>query len=145
MVDNKTDSTDAAAILALEADGHSHHCACRQVWGDGECECPIGAIRAKEEENVVLRARVVELEAMLEKPLTHGQTLAKRSLLAGQVRSLMPARGYTLDCAGCGKPVSIIEARKCHWCGCWYCRICSDAHFGVDPRKAAPAAEEARK
>lgn len=20
-------------------EGHSHHCACRQVWGDGECEC----------------------------------------------------------------------------------------------------------
>jgi len=19
--------------------GHSQHCACRQVWGDGECEC----------------------------------------------------------------------------------------------------------
>ena len=21
------------------AEGHSHHCACRMVWGDGECEC----------------------------------------------------------------------------------------------------------
>ena len=21
--------------------GHSHHCACRQVWGDGECECEL--------------------------------------------------------------------------------------------------------
>ena len=21
--------------------GHSHHCACRQVWGDGECECDL--------------------------------------------------------------------------------------------------------
>lgn len=19
--------------------GHTHHCACRQVWGDRECEC----------------------------------------------------------------------------------------------------------
>jgi len=21
--------------------GHSQHCACRQVWGDGECECDL--------------------------------------------------------------------------------------------------------
>ncbi len=21
--------------------GHSHHCACRQIWGDGECECDL--------------------------------------------------------------------------------------------------------
>lgn len=26
-------------IEALEAEGHSSHCACRQVWGDGCCEC----------------------------------------------------------------------------------------------------------
>ena len=26
-------------ITALIRDGHSPHCAKRQVWGDGECEC----------------------------------------------------------------------------------------------------------
>lgn len=26
-------------IKKLQKKGHSHHCACRQVWGDGECEC----------------------------------------------------------------------------------------------------------
>jgi hypothetical protein len=25
----------------LKAQGHSEHCACRQVWGDGECECDL--------------------------------------------------------------------------------------------------------
>ena len=24
-----------------EEGGHSHHCACRIVWGDGECECDL--------------------------------------------------------------------------------------------------------
>jgi hypothetical protein len=31
-------SDDFDAIDAFVAKGHSHHCACRQVWGDGECE-----------------------------------------------------------------------------------------------------------
>jgi hypothetical protein len=26
-------------ISAFHHDGHSYHCACRLVWGDGECEC----------------------------------------------------------------------------------------------------------
>jgi len=26
-------------IDEIVASGHSSHCACRQVWGDGECEC----------------------------------------------------------------------------------------------------------
>jgi len=26
-------------IQELEKQGHSPHCARRQVWGDGECEC----------------------------------------------------------------------------------------------------------
>lgn len=30
-------------IKAIEAQGHSHHCACRQIWGDGECECDLYA------------------------------------------------------------------------------------------------------
>jgi hypothetical protein len=28
-------------INKLQKQGHSHHCACRQVWGDGECECDL--------------------------------------------------------------------------------------------------------
>lgn len=27
-------------IGALEAAGHTTHCACRMIWGDGECTCP---------------------------------------------------------------------------------------------------------
>ena len=26
-------------IKRIQAAGHPHHCACRQVFGDGECEC----------------------------------------------------------------------------------------------------------
>jgi len=28
-------------IDAITEKGHSRHCACRQVWGDGECECDL--------------------------------------------------------------------------------------------------------
>jgi hypothetical protein len=28
-------------IHLLELSGHTNHCACRQVWGDGECECGV--------------------------------------------------------------------------------------------------------
>lgn len=34
-----TCAAENAAIQALEECGHTSHCACRQVWGDGECEC----------------------------------------------------------------------------------------------------------
>ena len=28
-------------ITRLEKAGYPRHCACRQVWGDGECECDL--------------------------------------------------------------------------------------------------------
>jgi hypothetical protein len=30
---------DIRQVYLLHAQGHTRHCACRQVWGDGECEC----------------------------------------------------------------------------------------------------------
>lgn len=30
------------AIMKLIKQGHTHHCACRIHWGDGECECSKG-------------------------------------------------------------------------------------------------------
>lgn len=30
---------DAAIFWGLRKLGHSRHCAFRQIWGDGECEC----------------------------------------------------------------------------------------------------------
>jgi hypothetical protein len=30
---------NAEEIEKLQNEGHPYHCACRQVWGDGECEC----------------------------------------------------------------------------------------------------------
>ena len=32
---------DSKKIDEIIAKGHPHHCACRQVWGDGECECDL--------------------------------------------------------------------------------------------------------
>lgn len=32
---------DLKCIDALVAQGHTRHCACRQVWGDGECSCEL--------------------------------------------------------------------------------------------------------
>ena len=28
-------------IDEIRKTGHSYHCACRQIWGDGECECDL--------------------------------------------------------------------------------------------------------
>ncbi len=30
---------DDKKIDRLEKEGHTLHCSCRQVWGDGECTC----------------------------------------------------------------------------------------------------------
>jgi hypothetical protein len=35
------EAEDLKRIKQLQKEGHSHHCACRQVWGDGECECDL--------------------------------------------------------------------------------------------------------
>jgi hypothetical protein len=32
---------DLLEVKAIMDKGHPHHCACRQVWGDGECECSL--------------------------------------------------------------------------------------------------------
>ena len=34
---------DQKKIEKIRKDGHTYHCACRQVWGDGECECDLYA------------------------------------------------------------------------------------------------------
>ena len=33
--------TTTREIDSLISQGHPRHCACRQVWGDGECECDL--------------------------------------------------------------------------------------------------------
>lgn len=38
-MDKKQWEDDKKEIKALINKGHPRHCACRQVWGDGECEC----------------------------------------------------------------------------------------------------------
>lgn len=30
---------DKRQIVAFMDEGHTYHCACRLVWGDGQCEC----------------------------------------------------------------------------------------------------------
>lgn len=37
----KENQDDLKQIKEIEKQGHPHHCACRQVWGDGECECDL--------------------------------------------------------------------------------------------------------
>lgn len=32
---------DLDKIHELMKDGHSYHCSCKMIWGDGECECGI--------------------------------------------------------------------------------------------------------
>lgn len=39
----KEEAENLKKIEELQGKGHSHHCACRQVWGDGECECDLYA------------------------------------------------------------------------------------------------------
>jgi len=43
MSDETAETAETAEVLAIERDGHTAHCARRQVWGDGCCEC--GAVR----------------------------------------------------------------------------------------------------
>lgn len=35
---------DKQAIEKNVREGHTYHCACRLVWGDGECECKMQGI-----------------------------------------------------------------------------------------------------
>ena len=38
-IKNTERNKDLNRIKQIQKDGHPYHCACRQVWGDGECEC----------------------------------------------------------------------------------------------------------
>lgn len=38
---DKDHADDFKMIDEIEAAGHSRHCAQRQVWGDGQCECDL--------------------------------------------------------------------------------------------------------
>jgi len=33
------ESEEYIQVLIYQDEGHTHHCACRMVWGGGECEC----------------------------------------------------------------------------------------------------------
>ena len=35
----KQNREDQTSLKLLQEAGHTRHCACRIVWGDGECEC----------------------------------------------------------------------------------------------------------
>ena len=37
----KDEKENLDKIGQLRLEGHTHHCACRLVWGDGECECQV--------------------------------------------------------------------------------------------------------
>jgi hypothetical protein len=39
MTPTELNQADTTRIEALMAEGHTHHCACRIVFGDGECTC----------------------------------------------------------------------------------------------------------
>ena len=41
---NKQDKKDRTKMELRMKQGHSFHCACHQVWGNGECECKKGEI-----------------------------------------------------------------------------------------------------
>jgi len=45
---------DHLKIKELIAKGHTRHCACRQVWGDGQCTCnQTGEITEKQLDELV--------------------------------------------------------------------------------------------
>ena len=43
IIEHKEVFEESMRAQTLITQGHTHHCACRLVWGDGECECGKGA------------------------------------------------------------------------------------------------------
>lgn len=39
---NQENDESMRQMESLMNDGHTYHCACRQIWGDGGCECGKG-------------------------------------------------------------------------------------------------------
>jgi hypothetical protein len=52
---------DAESIERLIRQGHTQHCACRLVWGDGECECGKKGPMTEERLNGIIEAVKREL------------------------------------------------------------------------------------
>jgi hypothetical protein len=62
----------------------------------------------------------------------------KRATLRRQIESIWDFRHVCLECP-CGRKMSIIVARKCHYCGIWFCPTCSGEHFGPNGEEATHA------
>lgn len=56
---------DYQEIAKYIDEGHTYHCACRLVWGDGECECQKENLLRKEEDDMS-RKRTLESEFIQE-------------------------------------------------------------------------------
>lgn len=52
---------DLREVKRLQKQGHTHHCACRIVWGDGECECGQTRISRKEQVKNLIKISKGEL------------------------------------------------------------------------------------
>jgi len=52
----KEEAENIERIKELRNDGHTRHCACRLVWGDGECECGKHGRSREERVNRILQA-----------------------------------------------------------------------------------------
>jgi hypothetical protein len=118
---------ELSRVDTLAADGHTRHCACRIVWGDGECTCRIGGIM---QEKI---AKLIETEN------AYGYYAHDRAEeLADQILSLINAercvwtkdedgdwdtacgRCYDHDevntpagyCNGCGKQIEVKDANS---------------------------------
>lgn len=53
----------------------------------------------------------------------------KRIMLRRQIESIWSIRHVRIECP-CGRSMSLIIARKCHYCGIWFCPACAQDHFG---------------
>lgn len=76
---------DAKEIDALIAKGHGRHCACRIVWGDGECTCGLS-----ERGRALTRAE--QIDAVLSMPDLHHDN---------SHHTACPICGLCRDCGDC--------------------------------------------
>ena len=66
---------------------------------------------------------------------------AVRRVVASQLRQALAARAVLVDCAGCGRSISLLYLYRCHECGAWFCVGCGAAHWPASARQASPPAD----
>ena len=128
---NKFERDELEQIQRLAESGHTEHCASRQVWGDGACECPgdgtgsphhtmnppPGGWPEREPVKVPFDASEALRKLRTHAGITMGDAARALGLTTPQFSALQTGRDRTLDWRAAPTPAQVVAHAGAHGSG----------------------------